>query len=168
MVAAHAAAVEAEASSARRGCNLSFPGCDCNQGTALSGLVSAWPQYHARCDGHKFCFTRMSPAAVASRLTRDLSAAACAQSCQNVGMTRGAGASPWLEPAQQLLHSHSRGALTCKQHNTFPTWIAGATRTGEKLAKRGFATTGVCPLCGEVDSVFHRIWRCASRSRLRE
>ena len=36
------------------------------------------------------------------------------------------------------------------------------------MAKRGFATTGVCPFCGEVDSVFHRIWRCVSRSRLRE
>ena len=32
--------------------------------------------------------------------------------------------------------------------------------THDKAVERGHVSTGKCPLCGEPDSIHHRLWRC--------
>ena len=38
--------------------------------------------------------------------------------------------------------------------------ICDAVWTEDKCQKRGYVTDGSCPLCGQPDSLFHRIWQC--------
>ena len=48
-----------------------------------------------------------------------------------------------------------------KWHNETRLLITGALWTPARLAIAGYLLNTACPHCGELDTLFHRLWRCS-------
>jgi len=68
----------------------------------------------------------------------------------------------WLEPARKLFHSKARYALSFREKRCLLKFVSRSYVTGSTLCKWGFATLGTCPHpgCGQLDTVYHRIFTC--------
>eukprot|EP00959_Pyramimonas_sp_CCMP1952_P265160 5544734-Pyramimonas_sp.AAC.1 len=53
------------------------------------------------------------------------------------------------------------------QRGTVKAVHCGATWTRDKAVSLGYQRCPMCVLCGEPDSLFHRIWECSKCSGLR-